>query len=453
MKNISKFSSITLLFFLYACVNAYDFEPLNQDCLDVEVSTKSIDQVTSLATSQVSRYPDEDSIEAYVISSDQEGNFFKKLIAQNRDGTLGFSISLDHTDLYTHYNPGRKIYVNLKNRYVQIKNDALEIGALFTDTFNRETVGRIAYPEYEKMIIKSCDQIEEKILINQQSIASLTDANINTFIEFKDVQFVNDALSSTFYDLALDEGGFASNHTIEDKEGNQLLIRTSAFADYAVQPIPNGSGTIRGVLTKFNGSYQLLARGYADFQLTNPRFEIEVKNNLFFTELADPDNNSAARFIEIYNAESSDVNLNNWSIRRYTNANTELSSILDLSGLTIKSNQTLVIAANALEFERVYGFPPDMDAGTNGPADSNGDDNLELVDSQGLVVDMFGIIGEDGSGTNHEFEDGKAVRKVWVNQANPIYTFGEWDIWNDSGLSGTRKAPQNAPEDFSPGVR
>ena len=120
-------------------------------------------------------------------------------------------------------------------------------------------------------------------------------------------------------------------------------------------------------------------------------------------------------FIEIYNAEASDVNLNGWSIRRYTNENTEVSSILNLEGATIQSQKTFVIAANALEFEQVYGIKPDLEAGTNGPADSNGDDNLVLVDSQGEVVDVFGIIGEDGSGTNHEFEDGRAFRKLSIS--------------------------------------
>ncbi len=111
------------------------------------------------------------------------------------------------------------------------------------------------------------------------------------------------------------------------------------------------------------------------------------------------------------------------------------------------------ISPNAEEFELVYGFPPDLGVSTNSPADSNGDDNLELVDPFGEVVDVFGVIGEDGSGTNHEFEDGRAVRNLDVVEGNPVYTFSEWTIYNDSGDAGTIQQPQNAPEDFSPGVR
>ena len=43
----------------------------------------------------------------------------------------------------------------------------------------------------------------------------------------------------------------------------------------------------------------------------------------------------------------------------------------------------------------------------NSAANSNGDDNIALVDPFGNLIDLFGVIGEDGSGTSHEFEDGR----------------------------------------------
>src|SRR5690606_322972 len=145
---------------------------------------------------------------------------------------------------------------------------------------------------------------------------------------------------------------------------------------------------------------------------------------VFISELADPDNNLDARFIELYNSGDADINLNGWELRRYTNDNTEVSSRLDLSGNTILSKNTFVIAGNAAEFEAVYGFPPDLEAASSSSAaNSNGDDNIELVNSAGTVIDLFGVVGEDGSNTNHEFEDGKAVRNPEITKGNPVYNF------------------------------
>lgn len=437
---------------LISCVKTQDFDPIGQECVAMEPATKSIKNIYEVANNQVSRYIDEVVIEGYVVSNDQAGNFFKQISIQALDGSIGCSLKLDQTDLYTQYNPGRKIYVKLKNSYVRIKNETLEIGALYIDNFNNETIGRIAYPDYELKVLNSCEVADENSLFNLVTIDNLSDSQINTLIELNEVQFANEALSSTFYDQTLDDS-FATNHSLEDRYGYNIALRTSAFADFAGVSIPNNSGSIKGVLTKFNGNYQLIIRSLDDIQFKEDRFKIELKNNLFFTELADPDNNNKARFIELYNNEETAVNLNSWSIRRYTNDNLEVSSVLDLTGYVIASGQAFVIAANADEFELVFGFRPDLEGGFGGAADSNGDDNLELVDSQGNIVDVFGLIGQDGSGTNHEFEDGRALRVPSVIIGNQTYTFSEWIIYNDSGLAGTMNSPQIAPENFSPGVR
>ncbi|MDJ0646138.1 MAG: DUF5689 domain-containing protein [Flavobacteriaceae bacterium] len=453
MKRLRKFFAYVILFTFFSCVKSNDFELLSDRCNDDIASNEAIENIFNLSTSTAVKYTEDTIIEGYVVSSDQGGNFFKILSLQALNGSIGFSIPIDQSDLYTIYNPGRKVYVHLNNIYTEIDNGALEIGDLFIDNFSNERVGRIAYPAYENILLKSCESVDENRLVQNLAIRDIDDTYLNTLIEFTDIQFVEEALGRTLYDSALDMGGSATNHLLEDTSGNTLIFRTSAFADFASLNVPEESGTIRGVLTKFNGAYQLLIRTFSDVILTNDRFQVELKNNLFFTELADPNNNSKARFIEIYNAEEEAVNLNGWTIRRYTNDNTTVSSTLDLSGNIIESNQAFVIAANASGFEAVFGFAPNLAVGTNGPADSNGDDNLELVDSEGNVVDIFGVIGEDGSGTNHEFEDGRAQRKVSIITGNSIFTFTEWNIWNDTGSAGTTNEPQNAPENFTPGIR
>jgi hypothetical protein len=75
-----------------------------------------------------------------------------------------------------------------------------------------------------------------------------------------------------------------------------------------------------------------------------------------------------------------------------------------------------------------------------------------LVDPFGQLIDIFGVIGEDGSGTSHEFEDGRAFRKNEVSMANRVFTISEWVVYNDTGASGTINQPQNAPGDFTPGL-
>src|SRR5690606_23516298 len=211
-----------------------------------------------------------------------------------------------------------------------------------------------------------------------------------------------------------------------------IIRRNSGDADFQNEILPEGSGSVVGVVGKYSNNYQLIIRDVNDFSFTSPYPDCYANDVfVFISELADPDNNLDARFIELYNSGDVDINLNGWELRRYTNENTEISSRIDLSGNTISSKSTFVIAGNAVEFEAVYGFPPDLEAASSSSAaNSNGDDNIELVNSAGTVIDLFGVIGEDGTNTSHEFEDGKAVRNPGIARGNPVYTFSEWTIYN-----------------------
>ncbi|MCF8367647.1 MAG: lamin tail domain-containing protein [Bacteroidales bacterium] len=174
-------------------------------------------------------------------------------------------------------------------------------------------------------------------------------------------------------------------------------------------------------------------------------------SQLFITELADPNNIDQARFVEIYNAGPSAVDLSaGYDLQRWTNNNTLPQAPVELTG-TIAAGGFYIVCNNAGTFLSTYGFAADQNMGIGGPADSNGDDQIALRDPSDAIIDMFGVPGEDGSGTNHEFEDGRAERKATVTTGNATYTFAEWNIWNDTGAAGTTNDPQDAPGDFDPG--
>ncbi len=61
------------------------------------------------------------------------------------------------------------------------------------------------------------------------------------------------------------------NHTLEDCDGNQVLVRTSGYANYASRPLPQGKGSFTGILGVFGSTLQLFARSEAEAQLNGPR--------------------------------------------------------------------------------------------------------------------------------------------------------------------------------------
>ena len=173
---------------------------------------------------------------------------------------------------------------------------------------------------------------------------------------------------------------------------------------------------------------------------------------VFITELADPNDNAGARYVEIYNGGSSSVDLTGWTLRRYTNGNSEpQTSGEDLTPIgTLAPGAIAIIAANGESFAAAFGMEADISAGTGGPADSNGDDQIYITDASDAIVDFFGVPGEDGSGTDHEFEDGRAERKASVTQGTATWDVNEWNIDNDGGAGD---GAVNVGDDvFDPGV-
>lgn len=174
------------------------------------------------------------------------------------------------------------------------------------------------------------------------------------------------------------------------------------------------------------------------FVLSNLSF-----GQVFITEIADPNNEAGARYIELYNAGVSSVDLTGYQIRIYFNANATAGATNTLSG-TIPAGGFYIVADNNTTFTSVFGFAADEDGSVN----SNGDDNFELVDASMTVIDVFGVPGVDGTGTDHEFEDGRAERAETVTSGNATYTAAEWNIDHDSGGGD---GAQDAPGGYDPG--
>ncbi|MFD0863371.1 DUF5689 domain-containing protein [Sungkyunkwania multivorans] len=272
-KNIFKnlFLATAAIALLAGCVEDDDFGIPNLTCDDPGLTaTKTVQEIFDASTGSAMQYTADDIIEGYVVSSDEGGNFFKSISIQAIDGSVGFSVPIDVTDLYTEYEPGRKVYVRLQDRYTAVDFDALEIG----DLFGGNQVGRLPETIYRDVVLRSCDFVAEENFVNTINIQDISDQYLNQLIQFENVQFVDDAIGSTYYDAANDLGG-ATNHLLSDEFGFQVIFRTSSFADFASQPVAEGSGTVRGVLTKFGDDYQLLARTVNDVMLDAPRQSLD----------------------------------------------------------------------------------------------------------------------------------------------------------------------------------
>jgi hypothetical protein len=253
-----------------------DFDVPKLECTQPDlVVNQTVAEVRTNANSIVTQYRYDDIVEAYVVSSDEFGNFFKSIsfqtLATATTPAIAFSVPVDATNLYIDYRLGNKVYIKLKDQYTDISFGGMRIGSIFVNSYNEGGVGRLSQNEYKNVLRASCATVNEALLVRSISISDLlNDSNLNTLVELSEVQFTEVAIGRHYFEETNNVGG-ATNWNLMDKQGNQVIFRTSSFADFAVNLVPKGSGKVRGILTKYGTDFQLMARSEKDVAMSGTR--------------------------------------------------------------------------------------------------------------------------------------------------------------------------------------
>ena len=286
MKKINLILTTAIFATLMSCVNGDDYgtPDLASECIS-ETPTKQVSDVTAAATTNTpTLWQTDDVIEAYVTSSDEGGNFYKTIslvstnvIGETDNSSIGFSIPVNAYNTYTKFEPGRKVFIHLKDMYYSFTSftGSYEIGELYVDPTYGNEIGRISSVKYENVILRSCDKVDEDAIVKHISIGDIDDSYMHKLIEFDNVQFKDNSVGSTYFDPE-NTTGSGTNHTIVDIYGNEIPLRISQYASFLTEIVPSGSGKIRGVLTKYGSGYQFMIRTLNDIQLNEDRFEIDL---------------------------------------------------------------------------------------------------------------------------------------------------------------------------------
>lgn len=204
-------------------------------------------------------------IEGTVISSDEEGNFFKKVIIQ--DSTAGIEIGIELYSIFTDYPLGQKIAIKCGGLYLGNDNGDVKLGTLYFEdgvwNFGRIQSQEIVDAHFFKM--SDGKLIEPKVF----KINELAANNKTTLVKLENVQFFWRSVGESFGDVTLNSSGVG--HYIEDLAGNRVLLYTSSYSSFADYSIPEGNGTIVGIYGVYGSTKQLYINCYEDVQFTNPR--------------------------------------------------------------------------------------------------------------------------------------------------------------------------------------
>ena len=85
-------------------------------------------------------------------------------------------------------------------------------------------------------------------------------------VKLKNVQFDDSELGKTYAD-----GTSNTNRSLVSCDGDAIIVRTSGYANFAADTLPEGRGTLASIVSVYNTTWQLLVRNTTDVNLTGNR--------------------------------------------------------------------------------------------------------------------------------------------------------------------------------------
>lgn len=282
---------------LSACQDSYDQPELVVPTATMERTISIADFKKAFADELAVKVPlmDQDAgtpyiIRGRVISSDASGNIYKSLVVQ--DETAAIALSINQGSMYIDYRLGQEVVICATDLWMGMYNNYLQLGMLGEyngmpqitfmayDTFrgNSQLNGLpnqdFKYLNYGKP--QPADDPYCLIFRTFSEIPTSGDAYINVMsqlVEFPNVSFV-DAGKPDMSKEPDAEGNYPpmtfapyqdnADRYIRDANGQTLNVRCSGYSSFYNDPLPEGTGTVRGILSRYGDSWQLLLRGTED---------------------------------------------------------------------------------------------------------------------------------------------------------------------------------------------
>lgn len=199
-----------------------------------------------------------------VVSSDETGNFYQELILQDarENPSAGIKIMIQADPLYTRYEIGQKVFVELSGFTIGFSNGVMALGV---PEASNNYIGK-APRIFLNKINRSLEKKELKPL--EISLSELLEGNHDLlYVKLIRMQFDREIVLENPLTFAGEaEDYFDAERFMESCDSkNRIYLLTSTFSDFTSWLLPQGNGAVSGIVVKtFNGSDYALKLNYPD---------------------------------------------------------------------------------------------------------------------------------------------------------------------------------------------
>lgn len=273
MKKIIRIFSFTAiiaeLFLAVSCTDNNETPPPVVEFVPGEIVT--VQQVKALYADQlaISDYTKRQPVEivndwalrGIITASDKkDGNFYKEAYIEDATGGLRLIFEAN-SGLYI----GDSVIVNLMGLWLGDYGNFWQLGG--QPYFQEDGTIRVGGMNMDKQCLKLSignPTYPAEITITQ----ARSTAYLGRLVKFNEVQFTDAMIGQTWAD-AVEQ--VTENRTLEDCNDKTIIVRTSGYSSAAGKLLPSGNGTLTGIVTIFNGTYQFLVRDFDEVDMEGTR--------------------------------------------------------------------------------------------------------------------------------------------------------------------------------------
>lgn len=189
-----------------------------------------------------------------IVSSDRAGNVYKKIIID--DGTAALPLSINYNSLYNEWRVGQEIVLDVTGMYFGKYCGCQQLG--YPDVYEKTDVEQTSFMPYEFFL----EHVEKNGLPEPEKVDTLL------IRKFSDIPVSPTELPAfqsrlvRFNNVSFEEGGqstFAvykvnTNKILKDADGQTLTVRTSGYATFRDEVLPEGNGDVVALLDFYQTS-------------------------------------------------------------------------------------------------------------------------------------------------------------------------------------------------------
>jgi hypothetical protein len=279
MRRLSIFFSAIAALALASCMDS-GYDDVEKDSTGVTIDTTNIVSIqqlketyrSTITGSGMKQITEDIQVKGWVTGNDNGSNLYNEISLQDNSGAI--IVAINKGGLAGLLPVGQQVVFSLKGLYIGGYGSQAEIGGVYSNAKTGATsiggMDRFTFAKHY-MTIGLPNTAAVAALMTEFDYSKATDAdyifaNQGKLMQLSDVTFKNGDGKSVFApnDGSVTLSNNSANRGFVGLSDSKVVFRTSTYADFANDTIPQGKTKVQGIFTVYRSTWQILARTRSD---------------------------------------------------------------------------------------------------------------------------------------------------------------------------------------------